>query len=786
MNDDDDSKKSLSATTATTTSTRRTTTRRKADTKTKEKGGDDDASLSVSETNALRKRLGLAPLKEETLTTLTTTRREESDFDDDEKEKRAAQKEEEEETLREKLKERKRRKMDRLNAKRLYEGEEGEEEDAKTWVQKSRRLNKKTTTTTRSSKGGRNSTRDMARRYEEEDEEHGVVEYTEKDLAGLKVDRAALEVVAKGEDGGDGDGVVLTLADKSVLDSDSEDELENVRVTERERNAKNKKLAGKGNKKDEIMREDEDELTGLKKKKILSKYDDEYGEEEKDEKFMTLDGTGGIQKDAEEIRKRNAKELKLRMAGLVKGELTSAEVSKTATQTDAYTKEEEELIKFNSSKKKKKKKAGKEDKSKKIRKKKKKKENDEDSDDEDGGFDVSKLEGDELAKEANAAATHRRSRKTTNGNAGEEQPSRDDEAWAKAMDKARDNVDEKILANLAGDTKKEGEPLDFATEEEEDELERALATARETKKKTKEKKIIPANGEQSLFERIAKLEREKPTDMNADNTRNTDENLALTDVAEFCRGVGLDTSGGDDESNAFVAKGRTSKNLKRKRANHIEEETNGEEIDWEKARADKLPDEEDEDAPQIVQTGDAVDVKMEDGGGVAEQQQHEEKSKTTNPIRRNIGLASVLQDMKASGQLEDKGPRWSGRANDLKDHHDRRRVLEASGVIQEGARSSETQKFNFKLDKYDEFGRTLTPKEAFRELCWKFHGKAPGAKAKEKRLRKYEEEQNALRDGDGNKGGNAIERMQAVQKTTGDSFVVLSGKISEGQRRNAK
>ena len=746
-----------------------------------------DASLSVSETNALRKRLGLAPLKEETLTTLTTTRREESD-DDDEKEKRAAQKEEEEETLREKLKERKRRKMDRLNAKRLYEGEEGEEEDAKTWVQKSRRLNKTTTTTTRSSKGGRNSTRDMARRYEEEDEEHGVVEYTEKDLAGLKVDRAALDVVAKGEDGGDGDGVVLTLADKSVLDSDSEDELENVRVTERERNAKNKKLAGKGNKKDEIMREDEDELTGLKKKKILSKYDDEYGEEEKDEKFMTLDGTGGIQKDAEEIRKRNAKELKLRMAGLVKGELTSAEVSKTATQTDAYTKEEEELIKFNSSKKKKKKKAGKEDKSKKIRKKKKKKENDEDSDDEDGGFDVSKLEGDELAKEANAAATHRRSRKTTNGNAGEEQPSRDDEAWAKAMDKARDNVDEKILADLAGDTKKEGEPLDFATEEEEDELERALATARETKKKTKEKKIIPANGEQSLFERIAKLEREKPTDMNADNTRNTDENLALTDVAEFCRGVGLDTSGGDDESNAFVAKGRTSKNLKRKRANHIEEETNGEEIDWEKARADKLPDEEDEDAPQIVQTGDAVDVKMEDGGGVVEQQQqqHEEKSKTTNPIRRNIGLASVLQDMKASGQLEDKGPRWSGRANDLKDHHDRRRVLEASGVIQEGARSSETQKFNFKLDKYDEFGRTLTPKEAFRELCWKFHGKAPGAKAKEKRLRKYEEEQNALRDGDGNKGGNAIERMQAVQKTTGDSFVVLSGKISEGQRRNAK
>lgn len=160
--------------------------------------------------------------------------------------------------------------------------------------------------------------------------------------------------------------------------------------------------------------------------------------------------------------------------------------------------------------------------------------------------------------------------------------------------------------------------------------------------------------------------------------------------------------------------------------------------------------------------------------------------KTINPARRNIGLAGILSELKSSGQLEDKGPRWSGRANDLKDHHDRKRALEASGVdVDESIPNSEKQKFNFKLDKYDEFGRTLTPKEAFRELCWKFHGKAPGAKAKEKRLRKYEEEQNALRGGDEHAMA-ATERMKAVQKQTGDSFVVLSGKISEGQRRNAK
>ena len=55
------------------------------------------------------------------------------------------------------------------------------------------------------------------------------------------------------------------------------------------------------------------------------------------------------------------------------------------------------------------------------------------------------------------------------------------------MDRAKDNVDEKILANLAGDTKKgDEEALDFAAEEEDDELERALASARETKKKEKQ------------------------------------------------------------------------------------------------------------------------------------------------------------------------------------------------------------------------------------------------------------------------------------------------------------
>lgn len=43
-----------------------------------------------------------------------------------------------------------------------------------------------------------------------------------------------------------------------------------------------------------------------------------------------------------------------------------------------------------------------------------------------------------------------------------------------------------------------------------------------------------------------------------------------------------------------------------------------------------------------------------------------------------------------------------------------------------------------KLHYYDEWGRKMTPKEAFRQLSWKFHGKGPGKKQQEKRMVKVE------------------------------------------------
>ena len=49
-------------------------------------------------------------------------------------------------------------------------------------------------------------------------------------------------------------------------------------------------------------------------------------------------------------------------------------------------------------------------------------------------------------------------------------------------------------------------------------------------------------------------------------------------------------------------------------------------------------------------------------------------------------------------------------------------------------------KFNFKLEREDEWGRRMTPKEAFREFCWKFHGIKPGKAKQEQRMKQAEEE----------------------------------------------
>ncbi|XP_065085690.1 U4/U6.U5 tri-snRNP-associated protein 1 [Ochlerotatus camptorhynchus] len=87
----------------------------------------------------------------------------------------------------------------------------------------------------------------------------------------------------------------------------------------------------------------------------------------------------------------------------------------------------------------------------------------------------------------------------------------------------------------------------------------------------------------------------------------------------------------------------------------------------------------------------------------------------------------------------------------------------------------ETFKPNVKLEYIDDNGHLLTPKEAFRYLSHKFHGKGPGKNKVEKRLKKNEQEGLMKKMSSTDTPLGTLNMLQLKQKETQSAFVVLSG-----------
>ena len=127
-----------------------------------------------------------------------------------------------------------------------------------------------------------------------------------------------------------------------------------------------------------------------------------------------------------------------------------------------------------------------------------------------------------------------------------------------------------------------------------------------------------------------------------------------------------------------------------------------------------------------------------------------------------------------------EGVTWAGRTNDKK--KDRVAVAVEADAI---GTADPRYNFNFKLDRFDEFGRKMTPKEAFRELCHKFHGIFPSRGKQEARLRQWHEEQARLKASTGDTALESAEKLRAAQLRTATPFVVLSGSIKSAQVTDA-
>ena len=670
-----------------------------------------EVSMSLEETNRVREKLGLKPLRTGE-SDRTKARREAEETERAARE--ADAKDAETAALAAKIAAAKeKRTMEQRNraTKQLGEAADADDDDMMAWVNKSRKIEEKRR------KEERKKAEELARKLAEQDDEaeesEGDEIYGGKDLAGMRV-RHGLEDVAEGET------MILTLKDSSILDdklqgiNEEDDELENVNVAQERKRQKAKKAATKRS--DNPFGAD-DEDAG---KKILSKYD-----EEDEDEGLTLDAAGAIDA-AEEKRKVD---IKRRLAASLGGVSVNA-VAETADVRKREMSEfmsaaevaEEAAAKFNKPKKKRRKK---------LREKK---------------FDISEIENDHLAQAAQekqeAAAEPERARGRFRNDAGEEE--RKLMGFQNALNKAKIKTDERILAEMAGDVEDEDTELAMA-------LERTKRLA---------ERGVGARSDVDVA-RVAAARR--ATDAPDVGERGASgEGMVFNDVQEFVHGI----------------------NVEDKRATRSEAAAAGD------MPPVPPPPPGSGDMPPVPPPPPGSDV---DGmppvpppppSGVGAEEEHEDDE--VNPLDgvqanpMGSGLAATLALLKETGKLHENDM-WDGRTNDKKPLA-LMRVREAAEIT--GA-EFEGHKFDFKLDRYDEFGRKMTPKEAFRELCHRFHGIEPGRAKKEKRLRAYQEEVKAKKMREGESVTGSVDKMKMAQKATAAPYVVLSGKIHAGQISDA-
>lgn len=175
------------------------------------------------------------------------------------------------------------------------------------------------------------------------------------------------------------------------------------------------------------------------------------------------------------------------------------------------------------------------------------------------------------------------------------------------------------------------------------------------------------------------------------------------------------------------------------------------------------------------------EVREDEGGGWTEvnntaQDEHpaneEDKEEiipdeTIHEVPMGKGLSGTLKLLKERGSLKES-VEWGGRNMDKK-------KSKLVGIYEDGGEKE------IRIERTDEFGRILTPKEAFRIISHKFHGKGPGKMKQEKRMKQYHEELKLKQMKNSDTPSQSVERMREAQARLKTPYLVLSGHVKPGQ-----
>ncbi|CAM9309961.1 unnamed protein product [Ascophyllum nodosum] len=724
--------------------------------------------MSVEETNRVRAMLGLKPLNVggDKKTTADEVAVENMRRKREEEEKAKELREVEARLRRARTK---RQLKEKLKGETLGEVKEGEEEvaSAADWVKRSRKKAVEM-------EEERLLAKQRERILEEQDMELAggggpkASGYDADNLAGMKVTHGAEAFEA-------GDSVILTLKDQGILEEDEhgkvtglakeDDELENVAIKEAERRNELQKEAIRA-KRGAYQAYDDEEFEGEigpgAKRKVLSHYD----EAKKEGPRLTL-GQGGTARDGGS-------------AGAARGEGNgnSGKV-KESLKVDLKDASEyfttEEMVKLK--------------KPKKMRKKRLRKREEAGASSSLGleaaiqdSSNSSAIGGEKGADHGSRAA---RAAKALASEAGES--SNSNKRFERAVERAGARASEKLADSfskpaVALETKSapppSADPMAFAEELDTD-LGVSLARARrlvQMKDKARERKARDVG--EVVREAMQRQIKAEPVESGGSqaaaagvlglSVKREDENggaVVFTSTTEFTSRLEA-TLEERKRDNIAAAEAKQKKQQQQQRRSagesmdvDMEEEENESaaaeaEASKKKSRwTTKREGEEDDEEP------DAEELEeMLEGAQDGDSDEDEQMGFLHKQPRAMDGVAATLALLRPTGVLTEKFQK-SGRAKDARKFHG------------ETGETREERESGAKLEYRDKWGRELTRREAWRNVCYHFHGYGSAAKKQEKRIKQVEEEKKKERAMD-------LQRLKTLQQTqaiTKQAYVVVQG-----------
>uniref|UniRef100_A0A8C5N1L4 U4/U6.U5 tri-snRNP-associated protein 1 n=1 Tax=Leptobrachium leishanense TaxID=445787 RepID=A0A8C5N1L4_9ANUR len=553
----------------------------------------------------------------------------------------------------------------------------------------------------------------------EMDEEFGVSNLVEEEFGQKKhytsTDLQGLTVEHNIESFNEGQSVILTLKDKAILDEDESDVLVNVNMVDKEKAKKNVELKKKRpDYKPYDEEESVDDMAVLRHKSVLSKYDEEIDGEKK--KSFRLE-TGGMADGSWEKELQNIRESLHKQAQTL--DLPGLKIA-----SEYYT--PDEMVSFKKTK----------CRVKKIRKKEK------------------VVRAEDLLFMGNRTSGNDYGSRTR-GRGRRQMEESDEEPEVEFIEPVARSDDIRVESMEFSDQEDDGSSVVLEEDELEIELQKQLDKSRKLKQIQQQK-----DSSEKIATMVKKLETQKSQEGEEEDDKKG--SIVFNATSEFCRTLGeIPTYGlsGNREDQEDLMDYEKEEEAS---GNEGGESDGDENLGWSMVNLDEEKNQQDYSASSttildeepIVNRGLAAALHLCQNKGLLET--------TLQKVARIKAFTKSLPS--AVYCIEDKMA--------IDDKYSRRE--EYRGFTQD-FKEKEGYRPDVKIEYVDETGRKLCPKEAFRQLSHRFHGKGSGKMKTEKRMKKLDEEALLKKMSSSDTPLGTVALLQEKQKAQKTPYIVLSG-----------